>query len=45
MKFIKMTEHAECMDFKVVLEGYRRCPDNHDLSECHHLQLSFTGWQ
>ncbi len=22
---------------KVVLEGYRRCPDSHDLSECHHL--------
>ncbi len=23
--------------FKVVLEGYCRCPDSHDLSECHHL--------
>ena len=23
--------------FKVVLEGYRRCPDTHDLCECHHL--------
>ncbi len=23
--------------FKVVLEGYRRCPDSQDLSECHHL--------
>ncbi len=23
--------------FKVVLGGYRRCPDSHDLSECHHL--------
>ncbi len=22
---------------KVVLGGYRRCPDSHDLSECHHL--------
>ncbi len=22
---------------KVVLEGYRRCPDSHDPSECHHL--------
>ena len=22
---------------KVVLEGYRRCPDSHDLSECRHL--------
>ncbi len=22
---------------KVVLEGYRRCPDSHDLSECHHM--------
>ncbi len=21
----------------MVLEGYRRCPDSHDLSECHHL--------
>ena len=21
----------------VVLEGYRRCPDSHDVSECHHL--------
>ena len=20
--------------FKVVLDGYRRCPDSHDLSEC-----------
>ncbi len=25
--------------FKVVLEGYRRCPDSHDLSECHHLTM------
>ena len=24
-------------DIKVVLEGYCRCPDSHDLSECHHL--------
>ncbi len=23
--------------FKVVLEGYPRCPDSHDLNECHHL--------
>ncbi len=23
--------------FKVVLEGYGRCPDSHDQSECHHL--------
>ncbi len=23
--------------FKVVLEGYCRCPDSHDLSECHYL--------
>ncbi len=22
---------------KVVLGGYPRCPDNHDLSKCHHL--------
>ncbi len=22
---------------KVALEGYRRCPDSHDLGECHHL--------
>ncbi len=22
---------------KVVLGGYPRCPDSHDLSECHHL--------
>ncbi len=22
---------------KVVLGGYRRCPDSHALSECHHL--------
>ncbi len=21
----------------MVLEGYRSCPDSHDLSECHHL--------
>ncbi len=21
---------------KVVLEGYPRCPNSHDLSECHH---------
>ena len=27
-------------DFKVVLEGYRRCPDSHVLSECHHLTTS-----
>ncbi len=25
------------MHFKLVLEGYHRCPDSHDLSECHHL--------
>ncbi len=24
-------------DVKVALGGYRRCPDSHDLSECHHL--------
>ncbi len=24
-------------EIKVVLEGYRRCPDSHDPSECHHL--------
>ncbi len=23
--------------FKLVLEGYCRCPDSHDPSECHHL--------
>ena len=23
--------------FKVVLGGYPRCPDNHDLSKCHRL--------
>ncbi len=23
--------------FKVVLGGYRSCPDTHDLSQCHHL--------
>ncbi len=22
---------------KVVLQGYPRCPDSHDLSECHHV--------
>ncbi len=27
--------------FKVVLEGYRRCPDIHDLSECHRLYDSY----
>ncbi len=26
-----------CHGFKVVLEAYCRCPDSHDLSECHHL--------
>ncbi len=25
------------INFKGVLEGYCRCPDSHDLSECHHL--------
>ncbi len=27
----------ETLCINVVLEGYRRCSDSHDLSECHHL--------
>ncbi len=34
------TSEAELLNpwtFKVVLEGYRRCPDSYDMSECHLL--------
>ncbi len=31
--------------FKVVLEGYRRCPDSHDLSECHHQPKSYPYYK
>ncbi len=31
-----VTQHFD-LGIKVVLEGHSRCPDCHDLSECHHL--------
>ena len=32
----KILSKVSC-PLKVVVGGYRRCPDSHDLSECHHL--------
>ncbi len=36
-KKLKICEHGHSHSLKVVLEGYHRCPDSHDLRECHHL--------
>ncbi len=33
----KVIHNSVQLVLKVVLEGYCRCPDSHDLSECHHL--------
>ncbi len=33
----EVNKFSKIIRFKVVLKGYGRCPDSHDLSECHHL--------
>ncbi len=38
---IHQSHVGEFLKLKVVLEGYRRCQDSHDLSECHHLSPSY----
>ncbi len=43
LKNVKPAIVLQAQKLKVVLEGYRRCPDSHDLSECHHLyDISLT---
>ncbi len=37
LQYLKLKKVHCLYIFKVVLGGYPRCPDSHDLSECHHL--------